>query len=69
MMWIDEFIIDEEYRHLGKGKILMDKVKEIAEEKGCKRVELCCWSFNDNALEMYNHIGFKEQRVILKMNV
>lgn len=26
-----------------------DKIKEIAKQENCKRIELCCWSFNQNA--------------------
>lgn len=69
IMWIDELVVDKNNRKMGNGKKLMEKVKEIAKEEGCKRVEFCCWSFNQNAMDMYKHIGFKEQRVILEMDL
>lgn len=69
IMWIDELVVDKNSRKMGNGKKLMEKVKEIAKEEGCKRVEFCCWSFNQNAMDMYKHIGFKEQRVILEMDL
>lgn len=69
ILWIDQLIIDENNRHQGYGKKLMDKVIEIAKEEKCKRVELDVWSFNNNAIDMYEHIGFNEQRVMLEMNV
>lgn len=69
IMWIDELVVDKNSRKMGNGKNLMEKVKEIAKEEGCKRVEFCCWSFNQNAMDMYKHIGFKEQRVILEMDL
>lgn len=47
----------------------MDKIKEIAKAEECQRVEFCCWSFNKNAMNIYKHIGYKEQRVILEMDV
>ena len=43
--------------------------EEIAKEEGCKRVEFCCWSFNQNAMNMYKHMGYKEQRVTLEMDL
>lgn len=64
IMWIDELVIDKDNRHLGNGKN-----KKIAKEEGCKRVEFCCWSFSKNAIDMYKHIGYKEQRVILEMDL
>lgn len=69
IMWIDELVVDKNSRKMGNGKNLMEKVKERAKEEGCKRVEFCCWSFNQNAMDMYKHIGFKEQRVILEMDL
>ena len=69
IMWIDELVVDKDNRNSGNGKKLMDKIKEIAKAEECKRVEFCCWSFNQNAMNMYKHIGYKEQRVILEMDV
>lgn len=69
IMWIDELIVDRNNRHLGNGKKLMEKIKEIAKKENCKRIELCCWSFNQNAMAMYKHIGYNEQRVILEMDL
>ena len=69
ILWIDEFIIDEKFRHQGYGKMLIDKVIEIAKEEKCKRVELDVWSFNNNAIDMYKHIGFDKQREMLEINI
>ena len=68
-MWIDELVVYKDNRHSGNGKKLMEKIKEIAKKENCKRVEFCCWSFNQNAMEMYKHIGYKEQRSVLEMNL
>lgn len=69
VLWMDELVIDTSYRNSGNGKKLIDKVKEIAKQEECKRLEFCCWSFNKNALDMYKHIGFEEQRVIFEMDM
>ena len=69
IMWIDELVVDKNNRHMGNGKKLMKKIEKIAKEEGCKRVEFCCWSFNQNAMDMYKHMGYKEQRVILEMDL
>ena len=64
---VDQLIIDENYRHQGLGKKMMEEVKRIATENKCDRIELNCWLFNENALAMYEHIGFKRQRIIYEM--
>ena len=47
----------------------MNKIDEIAKEENCERIELECWAFNENALGMYEHLGFGEQRVKLDKKV
>ena len=69
ILWIDQLVIDERYRKKGYGKELYNKVKEIAKNECCKRIELSCWSFNENAIDMYKHIGFTNQREILEINI
>ncbi len=64
---VDQLIIDENYRHQGLGKKMMEEVKRISIENKCDRIELNCWLFNENALAMYEHIGFKRQRIIYEM--
>ena len=68
-MWVDQIIISDKYHKKGYGKKLMNKIYEIAKEENCVRVELECWSFNDNAIDMYKHLGFNEQRVKLEKKV
>jgi len=69
IMWIDQLVIDINYRHNGYGKILMDKVKDIAILEKCQRIEFNCWSFNKNAIDMYKHLGFKEQKIIFEIDI
>ena len=47
----------------------MDDAKRIAKENDCDRIELNCWLFNENALAMYEHIGYKRQRIIYEMKL
>lgn len=69
ILWVDQLIIDESCRGKGYGKKLMDEVEKIAKEENCKRLGLDCWTFNNNTIDMYKHIGFKEQRVIFEKDV
>ena len=68
-MWVDQLVISKESRGKGYGKELMNKIDEIAKSEDCVRVELECWSFNESALGMYEHLGFDEQRVKLEKKV
>ena len=66
---VDQLIVKESCRHMGFGKKLMDEAKNIAKEIGCDRIELNCWLFNQNALDMYEHIGYKRQRIIYEYKI
>ena len=65
-LWIDEFVIKEEYRHKGYGTKLMERINEITEEEKINRIELNCYSFNENAIKLYKKLGYTEQRFILE---
>ena len=67
--YIDQFYVDEEYRKKGVGKALMNELEKIAKDIKCDKIELNCWSFNENALDFYYHLGYKNQRVILEKEI
>lgn len=64
---VDQLIITEKYRRKGLGKALMNEVKDIALKNNCDRIELNCWIFNEEAITMYEHIGFGRQRIVYEM--
>ena len=66
---IDELVIKEEYRKHGIGKALIEEAKKIAKDNDCSRIELNCWLFNENALAVYDHIGFEKQRIMYEMKL
>ena len=66
---VDQLVILEQYRGKGLGKKLMEKASKIAKENECDRIELNCWLFNENAINMYEHIGFDRQRIIYEMKI
>ena len=66
---VDQLVIKENYRGKGLGKILIEESKNIAIKNHCSRIELNCWIFNKNALDMYEHIGFDKQRIIYEMKL
>ena len=66
---VDQIIILEQYRGKGLGKKLMEEAKKIAKENECDRIELNCWLFNENAINMYEHIGYDRQRIIYELKL
>lgn len=66
VLWIDELVIDKDYRRKGYGKILIDEIKKISKQLNCDRIELNCWAFNKEAFDFYGKMGMKIQRVILE---
>ena len=69
LMDIDQLVIKETNRGQGLGRRLMDEAKKIAEENNCARIVFNCWSFNENALKVYDHMGFKRQRIMYEMSL
>ena len=66
---VDQLVILEAYRGKGLGKKLMEEAKNIAIKNKCNRIELNCWMFNKDALGMYEHIGYKKQRIMYEMDL
>lgn len=69
VIWIDEIVIDEEHRKKGNGRKLINKIYEFAKENDCKKVELNCWSFNEDAIKFYEKMGFIDKRIIYEKDL
>ena len=67
--WIDDFCIDEKYRHQGIGKKLFEYSKKQAEEYHCDSIELNVWSFNRDAVEFYEHLGMTNRSQIMELKI
>jgi len=66
---VDQLVVKDGLRGKGIGKKLMAEAKKIATDNDCDRIELNCWNFNENALAMYEHIGYKKQRIMYEMKL
>ena len=53
-------VIDEHYRRMGIGKLLIDRVKHWAKEKGNDKICLHCNVKRTEAHMFYEHLGFTE---------
>lgn len=68
-LWIDEFVVSKNHRGKGYGSLLMEEIKKIAKKEKVKRIELNCFSFNENAVKLYKSLGYKEQRTIYELEM
>jgi GNAT superfamily N-acetyltransferase len=57
---INGLVIDENHRGKGIGKLLVEKAKQWAKEKGNDTLRLRCNVRRTEAHEFYRHLGFKE---------
>ena len=66
ILFIDDFCIDEKYRHQHYGETLFGFVKELAKELDCYEVALCAWDGNIDAQKFYEKMGLKVKSQILE---
>jgi len=57
---INGLVIDENYRGKGVGKLLIERVKQWAKEKGNNKISLRCNVVRIEAHQFYEHIGFNK---------
>jgi GNAT superfamily N-acetyltransferase len=64
-------IVDDKYRKHGIGKMLIEKAKQWAKEKGNDKLRLRCNVIRTEAHLFYQHLGFKEikQQKVFEMEI
>src|SRR3954447_7885465 len=55
---LEDLFVLESARGSGLGRALLEKVVELARERGCRRIELDVNDNNDAALALYRSLGF-----------
>ncbi|MBS4012312.1 MAG: GNAT family N-acetyltransferase [Bacteroidetes bacterium] len=56
-LYLDDIYVKEEYRGNGIGKMLLDKIFEVAKKENCKRLRWQVLNWNTPAIELYKKIG------------
>lgn len=56
-LYMDDLYIRERYRGQGLGKLLINKVKEYAEDTGCHKVRWQVSDWNHPAINFYKELG------------
>ena len=66
---IDEFAVDESCRRQGAASAMVRFIREYAQEKGFRRLELNMWEFNRGALAFYEAAGFTTYRRYMEIKI
>ncbi|MGB9093856.1 MAG: GNAT family N-acetyltransferase [Gallionella sp.] len=61
--WIEDMIVQEQFRGKGVGKALLDRAREWAMARGAKRIQLLADADNAPALDFYQHLGWQPTRL------
>jgi GNAT superfamily N-acetyltransferase len=56
-IYLEDFIVKSEFRHLGIGKMLFDEVVRYSHAFGAKRLEWQVLNWNELALNFYKKVG------------
>ena len=69
ILYIDNIVVDENHQNKGYGEKLLDHIIEYAKEGKYNDIMLYVYSFNKNAIKLYEKKGFKTitQDMILKL--
>ncbi|MDR1348855.1 MAG: GNAT family N-acetyltransferase [Prevotellaceae bacterium] len=59
--YIDELIVDENFRGQGIGKTLMAEITKIARENNCKQIELSSAFHRKEAHQFYKNSGYEKR--------
>lgn len=68
-IWVEDMSVSPDAQKEGYGKLLLDFVKEYGRERGCARLELNVWAFNESAHGFYLHEEMREQRHIMEFDL
>ena len=64
--YVEDLCVHPDFRRAGVGRLLFERVEDLARERGAKRLELMVWSFNRDAALFYERLGMTPQRFILE---
>lgn len=61
--FIEDIVVDRNYRRRGIGKSLYCLLKEKAEKEGIDAIELNVWGFNKDAIKFYESLGMSVKNI------
>jgi diamine N-acetyltransferase len=63
---IEDLVVSEPFRHQGVGQSLLEQAHQWACEQGIAEVELGVWEFNASARSLYEHLGYRTTRRVMR---
>ena len=59
-LYLEDIFVLPEFRHRGIGAALLDKCVQLAEQRGCARMEWTCLDWNHGAQATYQKLGARK---------
>ncbi len=69
LLHVQEIAVDAAHRRQGVAREIVDFLRSDARARGCTSIELDVWSFNTQAIEFYEAMGFSPYRQLMEINV
>lgn len=66
LLFIDDLIVNKNYRNNGIGNLLLQNAINYAKEQNCETVELKSYINNEKSHKLYEKFGFKKQHYAFK---
>ncbi|MBN2739002.1 MAG: GNAT family N-acetyltransferase [Spirochaetales bacterium] len=66
---IDTLVVREDSYGMGIGRRLMEEVLQWAASQRLRDIEVSSYVFNQRAREFYDHLGFVEERVTMRLSL
>jgi L-phenylalanine/L-methionine N-acetyltransferase len=66
IFYLGGLAIHPDFAGKGFGVKMMQEIKDLAQQKGCKRLELSAGTENLRAIELYKKVGFEAEGVLRK---
>ena len=66
---IDDIAIDENHRHRGIGRQILEDLKELAGAQGCNDIQLSVYPQNETAIRFYEQCGFMVRNIRYQMYI
>ena len=58
-IYLEDLFISEQSRSKGYGRMLLQRLAEIALERGCERLDWACLNWNEKSIAFYESVGAK----------
>lgn len=65
-VWIEDMVVDQEWRARGVGRVVLQSVLDWATTRGATRAQLLADLDNHPALAYYQHLGWQETRLVAR---